>query len=198
MVRPFPRPGPSLRLAYRELQLASDGDNVARRELGDLTRLPRPWIPTSLRRPQQRLELWSWLEAAAIWINHELVFDPADAIPACWPEHAHLVHELAVLVDQRYRCELALNSSPLEEWHRYALPAFLDRMRHRVGTHCEDGHAGRWPAAARFRTHLDDAHSTQRAAAFNDEAEALQGSISDTPSSPRRLRLIDEETGEIT
>ncbi len=198
MVRPFPRPGPVLQLAYRELRLAAEGDDVARRELGDLARLPRPWIPATLRGQQERLELWTWLEAAVVWLNHEFVFDPADAVPACWPRHAHLVHELAVLVDGRYRCEIALNSTPLEEWHRYALPAFIDRMKHRVGAHCESGHPEQWPAAARFRTHLDEKHVSERTGAFTDDFNALRPEGENAPDAPPRLRLLSEETGEIT
>jgi hypothetical protein len=75
-----------------------------------------------------------------------VVFDPVVVIPACWPQHAHLVHELAVLADRRRSADLGLASELLEEWHRFALLAFLDRMRHRVGDHCTDDHAAVWPS----------------------------------------------------
>ena len=55
-------------------------------------------------------------------------------IPACWPQHPHLVHEIAVLADQRRRAGHALTSDALEEWHRHNLPAFTERMKSRCGT----------------------------------------------------------------
>jgi hypothetical protein len=42
------------------------------------------------------------LEALVTWLNHEYVWDVANVIPPCWP-HPHLVHEIAVLADQRHR-----------------------------------------------------------------------------------------------
>jgi hypothetical protein len=39
-------------------------------------------------------------------------------IPGCWPQHPHLVHEIAVLADQRRRAGTARTSDVLEEWHR--------------------------------------------------------------------------------
>jgi hypothetical protein len=48
------------------------------------------------------------------------------AIPACWPQHPHLVHEIVVLADQRRRAGHALTSDASKEWHRYSLPAFID------------------------------------------------------------------------
>jgi hypothetical protein len=68
-------------------------------------------------------------------------------IPVCWPQHPHLVHEIAVLADQRRRAGHALTSDALEEWHRYNLPAFTERMKSRLRNHCEDGHQP-WPAKA--------------------------------------------------
>ena len=43
----------------------------------------------------------------------------------------------------------ALTSDALEEWHRYALPAFTDRMRQRVKAHCEVGGHSEWPGQGR-------------------------------------------------
>jgi hypothetical protein len=45
----------------------------------------------------------------------EYVWEVADAIPACWPQHPHLVHEIAVLADQRRRAGHAFTSDALEE-----------------------------------------------------------------------------------
>lgn len=131
------------------------------------------------------------------WLNHQLVFDTDDVIPACWPMHAHLIHELAVLADLRRRAERALTSDILDEWHRYALPSFPDRMRHRVGEHCNDQHAPLWPAAGRFTRHQDPTNSTNRRVVFLGDVMSLR-----TPSPAQELRvpalhLVDTDTGEL-
>jgi hypothetical protein len=82
------------------------------------------------------------------WLVTEYVWEVADAIPACWPQHRHLVHEIAVLADQRRRGGHAFTSDALEEWHRYSLPGFTERMKSRLRNHCEDGHQA-WPAKGR-------------------------------------------------
>jgi hypothetical protein len=84
--------------------------------------LPRQWEPASCRTPQLREQLWSWLAAVVDWLVTEYVWEVADTIPACWPQHPHLVNELAVLAGQRRRAGHALNSDTLEEWHRYSCP----------------------------------------------------------------------------
>ena len=69
------------------------------------------------------------------WLISEYVWEAADTIPACWPQHPHLVHEIAVLADQRRRAGHALTSDALEEWHRYSLPAFTERVKSRLRNH---------------------------------------------------------------
>ena len=78
-----------------------------------------------------------WLDAVVDWLVTEYVWDVTDTIPACWPQHPHLVHEIAVLADQRRRAGHAFSSDALEEWHRYSLPAFTERMKTRLRSHCE-------------------------------------------------------------
>jgi hypothetical protein len=64
--------------------------------------LPRPWEPATCRTPQLRRQLWLWLDAVVDWLLTD-VWEATDTIPACWPEHPHLVHQIAVLADQRRR-----------------------------------------------------------------------------------------------
>ena len=201
MVTTFPHPGRQLEQAYRELDLALNGIDEQRTALGSLRLLPRPWDPDSLTRPQLRRELWDWLEAFTIWLNTEYVWDVAGVVPHCWPQHPHLVRELAVLADQRRRAALALGSDALEEWHRYALPAFVDRMRQRVKNHCDDGHQ-QWPAKGRQSRHLGEPATTQRAQAFDQDAARHSPPSGNNESTPPRLRVvegqtIDTGTGEI-
>lgn len=196
MVRPFPKPGPRLRLAYSELDQAENGTPEQKKALGPVADLQRPWLPATCTDPKLRNELWQWLDSAVVWLNHEMVFDTVDVIPACWPKHPHLIHELAVLVDGRYRASQALVSNPMEEWHRYALPAFLERMRHRIEGHCTDAHPATWPAAGRFNRHLNETSTSLRGDSYAADADSLLKADSASPPVPR-LRLVDEESGEI-
>jgi len=169
---PFPEPGQLLLEAYDDLYLADEGDSEQREEVGDSDLLPRPWDPPTCRDPHLRGELWEWLDAVVTWFNHEYVWDPASMIPPCWPHHPHLIHEIAVLADQRRRAGLALNSNALEEWHRYTVPGFTDRMRARLKAHCDQDHQP-WPARSRQVRHVDDRHHRQRQDLFSEDVETL-------------------------
>jgi hypothetical protein len=175
-VRPFPAPGPTLQCAFDDLHLAATGtdDQVAvLGDLADLADLPRPWDPATCRDPDLRRELWAWLDAVVTWLMTEYTWDVVDAvIPACWPQHPHLVHELAVLADQRRRAGAAFTSDALEEWHRYALPAFTDRTRARCGEHCEQGHQP-WPVAGRYARHQADARRVTRSTTLAHDLDAV-------------------------
>jgi hypothetical protein len=103
LVHPFPMPGRRVALAYQELNIAANGTPEQKAALGPLADLPKPWEPETCEDPALRSELWSWLEDFAIWLNHEYAWDIASLIPACWPRHPHIVHEMAVLADQRRR-----------------------------------------------------------------------------------------------
>ena len=133
LLQPFPTPGPRVRLAYRELHLAVHGTPEQKLTVGDPALLPRPWAPATCLTAELRQQLWQWLDNVVAWLNHEYTWDVAALIPSCWPAHPHLVHEIAVLADQRRRAGLTTSSDALEEWHRYALPAFTDRLRDRPG-----------------------------------------------------------------
>ena len=135
-----------------------------------------------------------------IWLNHEYSWDVAGLIPSCWPLHPHLVHEIAVLADQRRRAGLAMTSDALEEWHRYCLPAFADRMRNRLRAHCDDEHT-RWPGRPRHNEHIAETNAQRREDAFALDVDALPASRrprdqQDPPGQPR-FGLVDLDTGEI-
>lgn len=199
VVQGFPRPGRLVEHAYWELHIAASGTPEQVRALGDLRRLPRPWDPSTCSHPDLRLEVWLWLDAVVTWINHEYTWDPSGLIPECWVEHPHLVHDLAVLADQRRRAGMANTSDALEDWHRYALPAFSDRLRERVKSHCDSGHQP-WPSAGRHVRHSSDVHRRRRVAAFRRDAAPAQSSVW-APGDRLRLvdgDLVDLETGEVT
>jgi hypothetical protein len=54
-----------------------------------------------------------------------------------------------ILADQHRRAGQALTSEPLEDWQRYSLPSFTERMRTRLRTHCQEDHQS-WPAKGRY------------------------------------------------
>lgn len=195
LVRPFPLPGRLVTLAYRELDLADTGTAEQVHALGDARLLPRPWDPASCGTPQLREQLWAWLEAVVDWLLTEYVWDPADTIPACWPQHPHLVHEIAVLADQRRRAGYALTSDALEEWHRYNLPAFTDRMRVRTRSSCEEGHQP-WPAKGRHARHTSEASQQAREDAYRADVAGLHLAEHHLPRRPP-LGMVDLDTGEI-
>jgi hypothetical protein len=92
----------------------------------------------------------------------------------CWPHHPHLVHEIAVLTDQRHRAGQALTSDALEEWHRYSLPSFTERMRTRLRNHCQEDHQS-WPAKGRHTRHSAEASRRKRMDAYAADVAALKG-----------------------
>ncbi|MBB2892135.1 hypothetical protein [Flexivirga oryzae] len=200
MVRPFPEGGSMVRLAYRELSIAANGDKDQVKALGPLHMLPRPWDPPTCRRPELREQLWEWLEEVVSWLNREYTWDVAGAIPPCWPQHPHLMHEIAVLADQRRRAGLAFDSNAMEEWHRYALPAFADRMRNRLKDHCEDGHQG-WPGRGRYARFTSDqtVHERQETYAADVRTTALGRKIEHKVEQESRPRLasVNLDTGEL-
>ncbi len=152
LVLPFPQPGPVIRRLYRHWWTIENGtqleqDKAKERPAG------RPWDPATLGTSGERLELWRWLEEVVRWFNHEYAWDTSQVIPDCWPEHPHLVHEIAVMADARRRAGSTSNSGALEEWHRVCVPWFLSRMRDSIKGHCEERHQA-WPARARHARHV--------------------------------------------
>ena len=153
-----------------------------------------------------------------VWFNREYVWDPnAGMIPSCWPHHPHLVHEIAVLADQRRRAGIATTSDLLEDWHRYAVPAFIDRMKARLKNQCDDNHPS-WPARGRHARLLNETDTRLRA--YASDVTALTQQLTQhhraallaepaepepSPASPPprpMLRLVDgsavdPDTGEI-
>lgn len=173
MVMPFPKPGPILRQAFKELDVLAYGSDEERKALGDSTALARPWDPSSVTNPRLRQQLWEWLDRVVVWTNHEYGWRAEDLIPDCWPHHPPLVREIAVLADLRRRAGAAATSDSLEEWHRYALPAFLDRMGRRSSTsNCVEKHQD-WPARGRYTRHVSEDCRAARGAQFSTDVEEI-------------------------
>jgi len=194
---PFPMPTtPALARAYQDIADYLNGDDDVKRRIGSLAVVPRPWDPPTCTGRQLRTELWEWLEAVVTWLNTEYVWDlGTGVIPACWPRHPHLVHEIPVLADQRRRAALDLTSTSLEEWHRYGLPAFLERLRARTKSHCDEHHAA-WPGRSRLARHSSEAARNIRHDAYHDDVTTCtDGALRWIEPGRSRLRIIDAETG---
>ena len=201
MVLPFPTPGPRIALAYKELNIAINGTDEEKKALGPIFNLPKPWDPETCQDPELRNEVWAWLEEVVTWINHEYAWDVTPLIPSCWPLHPHIVHEVAVVADQRRRTMLGVTSDPLEEWHRYVLPSFVDRMRGRLKDHCTDGHKG-WPSRGRYTRHISEDSLEERENVYAADLDALSNVPRPTRGgrnsvTPKRLSIVDTTSGEI-
>jgi hypothetical protein len=168
MLLPFPAPTTGISEALNDLAILASGDQEAIAELGvtDPAGLPRPWDPTTCP-DELRQELWEWLDQVATWINHEYAWRSTSLIPPCWPRHPHLVAELAVLACLRATAADATSPDQLEDWHRYALPHFQERMTARLGdSGCRNGHTD-WPAAGRFDHFTGHQAAAQRQHTFD-------------------------------
>lgn len=202
LVQPFPMPTSDLiRSAYWDLYLSEEGTDNQKKWLGEADRLPRPWDIATCADPDLRRDVWEWYEAVVTWFNHEYVWDPnAGMIPPCWPLHPHLVHDIGVLADQRRIIAQATNSNSLEEWHRYSVPAFLERLAERVKQHCDDQHHA-WPARARYSRY--SAQFTDRSKTIAVDSTSCADDVVQDARVPLRLidtntgRAIDPETGEV-
>lgn len=202
LVVPFPVLGPLMMRAYANLarvERAKTLDEVS--DLGPLDLLPRPWEVSTCRDAGLRLEVWQWLDAVVEWVNTQHLWQTGDLIPGCWPQHPHLVHEIGCLADQRRRAGAAVNSELLEDWQRYSLPQFLDRLHSRTRGVCEEGHT-QPPAAARITRYRSPAAQEARQALFTRDIQQTTGVGGRRPPGRPSLALVggvlvDRMTGEI-
>ncbi len=95
--------------------------------------LPRPWDPPTCPSELRRL-MYTWLDEVTAWINEEHTWRVDRVIPSCWVDHPHIVHELTTVACLRWEAEYAVSAAVLEEWHRYKLPMFLERIQQRIGS----------------------------------------------------------------
>ncbi|MCW4600267.1 hypothetical protein ON003_00520 [Janibacter hoylei] len=206
----FPKPSSMLRQAFKELDTLAYGSDAEKAALGDPQALARPWDPSSVVNPRLRQQLWEWLDRVVVWVNHEYGWRPEDLIPECWPQHPALVREIAVLADLRRRAGAAATSDGMEEWHRYALPAFLDRMNRRASaSSCGEKHQD-WPARGPYTRHISDGSRSGRAQYFTADVEAITqrhalaqerqdreraaaAPLPEPPNDGAGLRLVDDD-----
>jgi len=187
MVEPFPEPGREIRAAMEALQFASMNPPETEEALRQLAALPRPWDPATCG-GRLREEVWRWLDAVAIWINEQHLWNVSRVgIPECWPAHPHLVHDLAVVAAARYYTGFQVNPVALDGWHRDCLPLFLARIRDRLGDGCQPGEHQPRPRVARDQIHTGHKHRQGRAQRYRDDLERAvePASMSANGSDPR-------------
>jgi hypothetical protein len=176
VVRAFPAPPNVVQEVLGTLSVLKNGTKTQIEDLGDRRDVPRVWDPAQCD-DQVRLDMWTWCENVATWLNHEYGWRPTAQIPACWPDHPHIAHELPVLACLRYAAGKAPDATPLEEWHRLALPGFLDRMATRIGeSGCRKEHDD-WPAASRYDSFISPASAAARKALLLESDDSTEPSV---------------------
>jgi hypothetical protein len=164
--------------------------------LRELAQMPRPWDPGSCT-GLMRSELWAWLDLVAMWLNEQHLWNVTrPGIPECWPAHPHLVHDLAVLACNRYYTSFAVTPAVLEDWHRYALPGFLERLRDRLGDGCQPGKHQPRPRRERDESHAATPKRRGRAQRYRDDVERAGELATLTPTNPDTSPKNDDDIHE--
>jgi hypothetical protein len=167
LVQPFPRPGPLVQDRLEKLLRAAVGIPVEQAE--NMLTLERPWDPGACTGALRR-ELWHWLDHVAFWINTQHLWNAVGpGVPECWTFHPHVVHDLAVIACARYIAARSSTPTAMDEWHRYTLPLFLDRLDRRLGEGCPPGRHAPRPRADRDLRWEADAHQHHQEARFRGD-----------------------------
>ncbi|OCL30868.1 hypothetical protein BCR15_10350 [Tessaracoccus lapidicaptus] len=180
-LEPFPDPSERMLAAYVNLAYLARGGTDAEAIMANGEILPRPWDLTTIADPHLRSDTWQWLDAFVIWLNTQHAWYSADHTPPCWPEHPGLVRELSTLAALRYQAGEALSPIPLEEWHRYALPSYLDRTADERRA-CDEKHQP-WPGRAAHTRHTSDDAAARRLRLFRDDVDP-------TPDAEQTVTLL--------
>jgi hypothetical protein len=193
----FPAPDRLVRHAFAQLRVAKSGTEEEKAEqLGDVqpADLPRPWDPPSCP-PTLRAKVWQWLDAVAGWINRDYSWQFDRMIPGCWPAHPHVAHELAVVACLRYDAGFALSPDTLEDWHRYTLPGFMDRLAARLGSNtCPPGRHNDWPGSSRHKDYDSPPAVQRRLDTFTADAKprtTATGATTSGSGRPAALSVVN-------
>lgn len=174
ILTPFPAPPGAVLHALQLLDVLRRGDEDEMAKYGaDLRSTPRPWEPSTCPR-DLREAIWLWCDGVVEWINYEYIWRSAQTIPACWLHHRHIARELPLLAVQRWRADTSTGLDATDEWHRYALPMFLDRLRDRIGEGaCMSGKHDGWPAEPRAAAYSDAAAVDARQTVIHHDAHPV-------------------------
>jgi hypothetical protein len=132
MAAPYPAPSPLVVAALDQLRIAAESPPDSDIELRQVAMLPRPWDPASCP-PELRDLIYVWLDAVAGWINEDLTWRDRPRASDLLARPPHIIHELAIVACLRWEADHAVTAAVLEDWHRFSLPMFLDRLALRIG-----------------------------------------------------------------
>ncbi|MBB1511107.1 hypothetical protein H5399_00575 [Tessaracoccus sp. MC1627] len=163
-LKPFPDLTERMLAALYALAAFARGGGAAEEILASGEILPRIWDLTTIADPDLSWDTWNWLDSFVVWLNSQHAWYSADHTPACWPEHPPLIRELGTLAFLRFQAGEATGPMPMEEWHRYALPAYLDRTRDQRRA-CEEKHQP-WPGRAAHTRHAQVEAAERRRSVF--------------------------------
>lgn len=166
---PFPDLTERMHAALLALAILARGGEGAKAIMATGEILPRIWDITSIADPDLRWDCWTWLDEFVIWLNSQHAWYSADHTPPCWPEHPPLIRELGTLAALRFQAGEAAGPLPLEEWHRYALPGYLDRTRDQRRA-CEEKHQP-WPGRAAHTRHTQVEAAERRLRVFRHDVD---------------------------
>jgi hypothetical protein len=174
-----------IQAAMEQLQHATIEPPADEEALRRLAQMPRPWDPGTCA-GQLRSELWAWLDLVAIWVNEQHLWNVTHpGIPECWPAHPHLAHDIAVLACGRYYTNFAVTPAALEDWHRYSLPGFLERLRERLGDGCQPSRHQSRPRTERDQSHASTPARRGRNQRYRDDTDRVDERADSTMSDPR-------------
>ena len=175
MAASFPEPPGVIARLLDELRLAAAATDETEHESRRVAMLSRPWDPPSCP-PEIRRNIHLWLDEVVAWINEEHTWRTDRVVPICWDLHPHIVHELATIVCLRWEATFARTPAALEDWHRFALPAFLARVVERIGeTGCPPGRHQPSPGTGRNTIYCDHSESARRRRRRSADAETEIG-----------------------
>jgi hypothetical protein len=83
-----------------------------------------------------------------------------------------VVHDLAVVASVRVFATMTATPSALDEWHRYTLPGFLDRLQVRLGEGCPPGRHATRPRNDRDQRLVSSEHRARQEGAFRRDLVA--------------------------
>jgi hypothetical protein len=168
---PFPSPPRDVADAFDDLRRLASTESLGYSERVLAASAPRPWDPPTCD-AGLRQQIYEWLAEVVGWINEEHVWRTDQAIPPCWLDHPHIAHEIAVVAALRWEAALATVPGPMEDWHRYVLPQFLERIVVRVGENgCPPGRHQPHPGITRNAAYRADG-DCHRLRARHDAAAA--------------------------
>ncbi|MEU7230037.1 hypothetical protein [Streptomyces chrestomyceticus] len=76
----------------------------------------RPWDLTRLH-GELESAVWSWLDDVVLWLNNGYGWQEEQIIPACWPLHEGMAHDLAALAFGRPDAYATDTPAFVGRWH---------------------------------------------------------------------------------